>query len=85
MGGVVLRMRSFDIGLSGKYSVCHRLYIVVDFLLQYWEALFNVWFTAFGSIVLVCNDEVFLYTFCCDYSYDSSTFVGYGIIVIMIY
>ena len=32
-------MRCFDSGLSGEYSVWYKLYIVVNFLLQHWEAL----------------------------------------------
>ena len=34
-------MRCFGSGLSGGYSVWYKLYIVVNFLLQHWEAVFK--------------------------------------------
>ena len=34
-------MRCLGSGLSGEYGVWYELYIVVNFLLQHWEALFK--------------------------------------------
>ena len=41
IGKHYLKMRCFRSGLSGEYSIWCKLYIVVNFLLQHWEALFK--------------------------------------------